>query len=75
MISGSIISPDNTQGFDGGYAELRSKLITNGIINDNVFTEDYSFDSVSAAAVCCGRRANGQKEWTTIDGRQFSKVY
>lgn len=50
-------------------------MIDNGIIVDGVFTQDYSFDSPSAAAgIVGGRSANGRREWTTLDGRQYGKV-
>ena len=57
------------------YVEIRNNLIDNGIIVDGVFTQDYVFDSPSAAAVIVGgRSANGRREWTTLDGRQYGKV-
>lgn len=50
-------------------------MIDNGIVVDGVFTQDYVFDSPSAAAVIVGgRSANGRREWTTLDGRQYGKV-
>ena len=50
-------------------------LIDHGIFVDGVFTQDYVFDSPSAAAVIVGgRSANGRREWTTLDGRQYGKV-
>ena len=55
--------------------ETRKSLIDNGFIVNGIFTQDYSFDSPSAAAVIVsGRSANGRREWTTLDGRQFGKV-
>lgn len=73
--AGSTISIDTTPSCQSSYVETRNSLIDNGIIVDGVFTKDYSFDSPSAAAVIVsGRSANGRREWTTLDGRQYGKV-
>lgn len=73
--AGSIIAPTITEGFQRGYLDLRHELVQNGIIVDNVFITDYTFDSVSAAAaVILGRSANGRKEWTKLDGRTIAQV-
>jgi hypothetical protein len=73
---GSVISKDEVESFKkSNYSRLRDDLLKKSIIVDNIFQSDYAFDSVSAAAaVCCGRTANGRKEWSTIDGRPYSKV-
>ncbi len=72
---GSIISTDTTPSFQSSYAQLRKELIEKGIVKDGVFVEDYTFDSVSAAAcVVGGRSANGRREWSTIDGVPYSKI-
>lgn len=66
---GSVISKDKTEGFRQGYAELRDRLINEGVIINNTFVMDYEFSSVSAAAaVVLGRAANGRKEWMRLDG-------
>lgn len=73
--AGSIISTDVTPGCSKGYVDLRASLIKDGIIVDGVFTQDYTFDSPTAAAVVVvGRTSNGRREWTTLDGRQYGKV-
>lgn len=70
----SRISEEVTKAFVSGYAELRSTLIEKGIINNGIFTENYIFESSSAAAaVILGRSSNGRKEWTTLDGRALGK--
>ena len=73
--AGSTIARDTTPSCQSSYIEIRKNLIDNGIIVDGVFTQDYVFDSPSAAAVIVGgRSANGRREWTTLDGRQYGKV-
>jgi hypothetical protein len=73
--AGSLISPDVTPSCNKGYLDLRNTLIQKGIIVDRVFTQDYTFDSPTAAAVVVvGRTSNGRREWTTLDGRQYGKV-
>lgn len=73
--AGSTISIDTTPSCQPSYVEARKILIDNGIIVDGVFTQDYSFDSPSAAAgIVGGRSANGRREWTTLDGRQYGNV-
>ena len=54
---------------------MRNQLIADGMIVDGTFKEDYTFTSVSAAAVVIlGRSANGRTEWTKLDGRTFAQV-
>ena len=73
--AGSTISIDTTSSCQSSYVDARKILIDNGIIVDGVFTQDYSFDSPSAAAcIVGGRSANGRREWTTLDGRQYGNV-
>ena len=75
VLKGSVIAPTVTTGFQQGYADLRSKLISDGIIANNTFTIDYAFSSVSAAAaVVLGRSANGRKEWVLLDGRTVAEM-
>ena len=72
---GSTISFDTTEGFPANYADQRSQLIQDGIISGGVFTIDYPFTSVSAAAaVVLGRSANGRKEWTKLDGQSYAQT-
>lgn len=75
VVKGSTISRNITESCQKFYSDIRDNLITTGIVVDDVFTEDYAFDSPSAAAVVVGgRSANGPREWTTLDGRQYGKV-
>lgn len=70
VMKGSHIAPDITDGLQTGYLILRNQLIVDG-----TFKEDYTFTSVSAAAVVIlGRSANGRTEWTKLDGRTFAQV-
>lgn len=75
VMKGSHIAPDITDGLQTGYLVLRNQLIADGMIVDGTFKEDYTFTSVSAAAVVIlGRSANGRTEWTKLDGRTFAQV-
>lgn len=75
VMKGSHIAPDITDGLQTGYLILRNQLIADGMIIDGTFKEDYTFTSVSAAAVVIlGRSANGRTEWTKLDGRTFAQV-
>lgn len=75
VMKGSRIAPDITDGLQTGYLILRNQLIADGMIVDGTFKEDYTFTSVSAAAVVIlGRSANGRTEWTKLDGRTFAQV-
>lgn len=75
VMKGSHIAPDITDGLQTGYLILRNQLIADGTIVDGTFKEDYTFTSVSAAAVVIlGRSANGRTEWTKLDGRTFAQV-
>ena len=75
VMNGSHIAPDITDGLQTGYLILRNQLIADGMIIDGTFKEDYTFTSVSAAAVVIlGRSANGRTEWTKLDGRTFAQV-
>ncbi|MCF6443974.1 GIY-YIG nuclease family protein [Nereida sp. MMG025] len=58
-----------------GYKTLHNKLIDNGTIepfeDKGRFTQDYAFNSPSAAAaVLNGRRTNGRIEWRTVAGNK-----
>ena len=73
--AGSRISPDITSSCHSTYLDMRKELIRQGVIVNQIFTRDYTFASVSAAAVVIGgRSANGRREWTTLDGQPYGKV-
>ena len=75
VMKGSHIAPSITESFQDGYLALRKKLISDGIIVNNIFQKDYTFTSSSAAAaVILGRSSNGRKEWMKLDGRTFAQI-
>lgn len=67
VTKGSRVSKDIVPSLETGYPRafvLRNELITNGTIQDEVFTKDFIFDSPSLAdSVVIGRPANGYSEW------------
>ena len=73
VLKGSRISSAVTSGLQPSYCAKREELIKEGVIRNRVFIENYTFDSVSAAAsVVLGRASNGRTEWTMIDGRTIA---
>ena len=72
---GSRIAQNITKGLQPGYIDLRKKLCTSGVITNNLFMDNYLFDSPSAAAaVVLGRSANGRTEWTKLDGISIAQT-
>ncbi len=50
-------------------ADIRQKLIDDGVIVDFVFKQDHEFSSTStAASVILGRSANGMEMWRDENG-------
>lgn len=65
---------------DFGYRQLHTDLVRSGIIDvssqPGVFTQNYAFNSPSAAAaVVNGRPANGRTEWKTADTKITLKAW
>ncbi len=62
----------------GTYKNLRNQLLENGILQDfdessNIFKQDYSFGSISAAAqVVSGQPINGRTAWHLENGKTFA---
>ena len=61
------------------YYNLRLDLVEQGVLVPDgdhlVFTQDYSFNSPSAAAaVVLGRTANGRVEWKDKSGTSLKKI-
>ena len=55
-------------------AKLRAKLNEDGIIINNIFVQNYTFNTPSqAASVILGRSANGNTEWIDENGILFDK--
>lgn len=68
---GSRIASDTTD--SAGYSNLRERLIEDKVIVNNIFVQDYVFDSPTAAAtIILGRSSNGRREWTCLDGRTLA---
>lgn len=65
VLKGSVISDGIGSSFSSsGYNKLRDNLISEGAIQDRVFTKDYLFSSYSAASsVIEGHNSNGWIEW------------
>ena len=60
------------------YADLHAELKKTGVLREDgdhcVFTENYAFSSPSAAAaVVCGRTANGTLDWKLEDGTTYKQ--
>lgn len=72
----SLVAQSTAPSMSKNLIELRNRLITKGIINDNfAFTSDYVFSSPSlAAAVVMGRNANGRTEWKTSDRQTINML-
>ena len=68
VSKGSKIAEETTFSLQKSIQQKIENLISNGIIKDFVFTENYIFPSLSAACVVTGRSANGLKEWKTKEG-------
>ncbi len=74
--AGSDANPTAYESFTGGYADLRQKLIDQGVIVPNPdgsgkhqFTLDYAFSAPSAAAsVIAGGNTSGTANWKTKIG-------
>lgn len=78
VLKGSTVRPAwmGKGEHDFGYRLLHEKLVMAGIISivdgAGVFTQDYAFNSPSAAAaVANGRPANGRLEWKCADGMTY----
>ena len=51
------------------YLRLREKLVSEGIIKEGIFTQDYEFSAPSAASsVILGRTSNGNLAWKNENG-------
>lgn len=77
VYSGSKIAADTVPSFAQYYQnafDLRNQLIDSGVIENNQFTVDYCFDSLSlAASVVIGRTANAYREWKDSTGLSYSE--
>ena len=76
--AGSTISTENrlpNQKGQTSSANLRQKLIDDGVIVDDRFVTDYEFNSTSAAAsVILGQSASGMNTWKDEAGRKLEML-
>lgn len=64
VLAGSEVGDAKEKFNNHNYSKLRNQLIKNGVIKDGKFVENYTFNSLSAAAaVILGRASNGKREW------------
>ena len=73
VLKGSRVSSNVGEKFrerDTGYYRLRMSLEAGGTIKRGVFTDDYVFDSASAASsVVVGNSSSGNRDWRTKEGK------
>lgn len=76
VLKGSSIAINTVPSMSANLLQLRTSLITKGIIDSEYrFLKDHIFTSPSlAAAVVMGRNANGRTEWKTIDNRTLKSI-
>ena len=76
VLKGSSIAVNTVPSMSANLLQLRTSLITKGIIDSEYrFLKDHIFTSPSlAAAVVMGRNANGRTEWKTIDNRTLKSI-
>ena len=80
VLAGSKARVESTPSFETkSFYQLRKKLLETGILKPDggalVFTEDFIFNSPSAAAaVIVGNNTNGWEAWRTDDGKTLDEV-
>lgn len=76
VTKGSKIASDETSSLQSIYHDIRLNLKKSKVVINDIFTNDYEFDTVSmASCVVSGRSSNGRTEWSTIDGKTYSDIY
>lgn len=81
VLKGSKANRENAKSFEKhNYKRIKDELIENKILIEEgkvwIFSEDYVFDSPSAAAaVVLGRSASGPREWRTSSGKSLGAVW
>ena len=75
--AGTRVCPNTTETFrQSRNAELRDRLIREGIIKNNVFTEDYEFASpAKAASVLSGCAVSNRDRWHDREGRDWYEIW
>lgn len=79
VFEGAKARADEVPSIHAWLTELRADLVKNGALReidgDLALTQDYVFDSPSAAAgVFMGRAANGRTEWRTAEGKTLKEL-
>lgn len=78
VLQGSLARTDEAPSISNGVRSTRVALCSNGVLEAGddglAFTQDYRFDSASAAAgVVSGTTLNGKVAWQLKDGRTFKQ--
>ncbi|MCO5328248.1 MAG: GIY-YIG nuclease family protein [Solirubrobacterales bacterium] len=79
VFGGARARKEEVPSIHAWLVEIRADLVRNGALREDrggfVLTQDYVFDSPSAAAgVLMGRAANGRKEWRTEGGKTLKEL-
>lgn len=74
VFKGSKIASTEVPSMPESFKKKRAQIISEKVVLDFEFTQDYLFSSPStAAAVVMGRSANGLKEWKLKDGSNLGE--
>ena len=75
VVKGSAVSHSATNSFQSiNYASLYASLVSQGIIVNDKFTQDYEFAAPSAASAVVKRASsNGKQDWITNAGDPLAK--
>jgi len=74
VFKGSKIASTEVPSMPESFKKKRAQIISENVVIDFEFTQDYLFSSPStAAAVVMGRSANGLKEWKLKDGSNLGE--
>lgn len=72
VLKGSGFSATETKACQAWIKNLRAKLLLDGKVENNIFTEDVCFNSASAAAACIsGHSVNGRIAWLYSNGESI----
>lgn len=75
VLKSSKITQEIMPSMQKSMQSLREKLISEEIIKDFVFQEDYLFSSpCTAASIVLGRNSNGLMEWKNKDGKNLKEL-
>lgn len=78
VLKGSQIVKEETESYRkyyGASARTKAELVEKGIIHNQKFTEDYTFESVfQAASILSSNGKAGNKSWKTEDGKTIEEL-